>query len=145
MKKNIRKQLLQLCIPILTIYLLIGCVALTILNKNDLSASLIFNQPIINLAILGVSLCLNLGSLMIISSKYSEHTSKLNGILERLSVGELDIDLAGIDDATDDLSMAVIAVANNIKAYAVAANDLAEGKTDLEIISRSEDDLLGCV
>lgn len=65
MKNNKRKWLYQLGIPIIMIYLLIICGALVILNQNGLSKSLIFNQPIIILAILGVGLCLNLGSLII--------------------------------------------------------------------------------
>jgi len=72
-------------------------------NQYGLSKSLIFNQSIIILAILGVGLCLNLGSLIILTSKYNKRSSKMADILEHLSDGAVNSKLSVIENDGDDL------------------------------------------
>lgn len=136
--------MLILLIPNLAIYLLLfSSMVFAILNFNRLSEPIMFNQSIIILAISGVGICLNLGLLIIISSKYLNKISKYNVILERLSSGEVNIDLSEIEDDTVDLSMLITAMAKNTKVHADTAKALAEGKAFDKIIPKSEDDSLG--
>jgi Methyl-accepting chemotaxis protein len=143
MKKNKRKWLLRLWIPILVVYLLIICAALAIFNQNGPSEFFIHYYSTIILAILGVGFCLNLGSLLSLSSKHNERSSTLADVLERLSVGEIDIDLIAIDDATDKLGQAVLAMTNKMRVYVDAADRLAKGEFSSEMQLILDNDLLG--
>lgn len=143
MKNNKRKWLYQLGIPIIMIYLLIICVALTSFNQNGLIASSVLNQPLIILANLGVALCLNLGSLVILSSKYTDRSTKIAHILEHLLDEAVNTELSVIENDPDELSQAVLALASKMQTYSDAANQLAAGQLSLETLPVANNDVLG--
>ncbi len=138
-----RKWLLQFVFQTFLINVLVLCLTLIILFQYDFTEIFKDNRPIPILMVLGLGLCLNLGSSMMLKAKIKKRSSVLVDILKRLSEGDTNIEVDGFDHHRDELWQAVLTLTNSLKEYANAGKQLAEGQLSKEIRPLSNNDVLG--
>ncbi|MBC3804299.1 HAMP domain-containing protein [Acetobacterium fimetarium] len=111
-----------------------------------------FNQQFVGiqvmmLVIFGLGLVVIVGLIVFSTQQFIKPIKKLAEAADRLAVGNIDIDYAMADHASQDeigdLTISFVNMAENIKDQSEAARFMAEGNLDIAIQPKSEDDVLG--
>ena len=112
-------------------------------NKEDLAADKIMKSVVVLSCVIGFGLLFIILIGIYISKTISSPIRELKGVADKLAQGEVDIDVKGkTEDEIGDLMRSFEVMVDNIKNQADAGERIANGDLSVEIIPRSEKDVL---
>jgi methyl-accepting chemotaxis protein len=121
-----------------------GWVVVTGLPEKEFNSTYFAVQTII-LLIFGIALVIILLLLVFTSSKIVKPIKKLALAADQLALGDVEVNIDNVKDVNDEigeLTSAFGKMADNIKAQALAADKIASGDLSLEVVPRSDRDVL---
>lgn len=142
-KKNLLLKLaLMICLPITLIYLLVVIFSTNLLNQNIGQFETVQNEQLL-IWVIGLILILVVTVLTI--NRFSKDLSNLAKAMDWLANGDINTKYNCSNDPyhLGEVSFAFANLTKSIEVYSCVAKHLAEGNSTIEIIPKSESDLLG--
>ncbi|MGV8906015.1 MAG: methyl-accepting chemotaxis protein [Acetobacterium sp.] len=141
------KILLTFGLPVAVTFAIVTVLSLSFIKKAIQDPDLFASVQISLLITFGCGLLIMIALIILLVNGFIKPIRRLAEVAEGLSIGAFDLDSKLTDKISNDelgeLTLAVAAIANNIKTQSNAVKSLADGDLTIEIPLKSDNDVLG--